>query len=201
MADLAAGTADPVSLGQRHSAGTGENISTFLLRLIGLDGKRVRKNAQNELQNLSFRNLAEPGGPGFWVFTRHEDVGILNRDWQTNSSENSRGGVVMLQQPTPEEQVRLDEIGDAIGGLAGDLSHAEVEATARERRLAKLAYRFETVVSVGREIAGSLSVRYVSASVTTAAADLLSASTVLWLRRESKAGSWRSWARCSKTWS
>lgn len=58
LADLAAGAADPVTLGQRHSAGTGENISTFLLRLIGLDGKRVRKNAQNELQNLSFRNLA-----------------------------------------------------------------------------------------------------------------------------------------------
>jgi hypothetical protein len=58
LGDLAAGAADPVTLGQRHSAGTGENISTFLLRLIGLDGKRVRKNAQNELQNLSFRNLA-----------------------------------------------------------------------------------------------------------------------------------------------
>jgi len=25
---------------------------------VGLNGKRVRKNAQNELQNLSFRNLA-----------------------------------------------------------------------------------------------------------------------------------------------
>ena len=59
LAELGApGTAGPVTLGSRHSASTEENISTFLLRLVGLDGKRVRKNAQNELQNLSFRNLA-----------------------------------------------------------------------------------------------------------------------------------------------
>ena len=36
----------------------------------------------------------EPDGPGFWVFTRHEDVAVLNRDWQNFSSENDRGGVV-----------------------------------------------------------------------------------------------------------
>jgi hypothetical protein len=52
------GTTRPVTLGARHSARSEENISTFLLRLIGVDGKRVRKNAHNELQNLSFRNLA-----------------------------------------------------------------------------------------------------------------------------------------------
>lgn len=34
------------------------NISTFLLSLSGLDGKKVRKNAENELQDRSFRNLA-----------------------------------------------------------------------------------------------------------------------------------------------
>ncbi len=87
----------------------------------------------------------------------------------------------------PSSVEELEEIGDALGGLAAELSQAGVEATARERRLAKLAYRFETVVRVGREIAGSLSVRYVSAAVTTAAADLLSATTVLWLRGEDQA--------------
>ena len=90
----------------------------------------------------------------------------------------------LAARPPPAPVEELDEIGEALGGLAADLSHAELEATGRERRLAKLAYRFETVVSVGREIAGSLSVRYVSASVTTAAADLLSSSAVLWLRSE-----------------
>ncbi|MER8473201.1 AAA family ATPase [Mesorhizobium sp. M1328] len=47
-----------VTLASRHSASDADNISTFLLRLIDLDQKRLRKNANNELQNLSFRNLA-----------------------------------------------------------------------------------------------------------------------------------------------
>ena len=52
------GNAGAVTLGGRHSATDPDNISTFLLRLVGLDQKRLRKNVNNELQNLSFRNLA-----------------------------------------------------------------------------------------------------------------------------------------------
>ena len=52
------GDATAVTLGGRHSATDPDNISTFLLRLVGLDQKKLRKNVNNELQNLSFRNLA-----------------------------------------------------------------------------------------------------------------------------------------------
>jgi hypothetical protein len=45
-------------LGAKLSAYNEANISTFLLRLMGLDGKQVRKNAEDQVQNLSFRNLA-----------------------------------------------------------------------------------------------------------------------------------------------
>jgi hypothetical protein len=45
-------------LGERLNRNDPNNISTFLLSLAGLDGKRVRKNADNALQDLSFRNLA-----------------------------------------------------------------------------------------------------------------------------------------------
>ena len=76
----------------------------------------------------------------------------------------------------------LAEIGTALGRLATELDEAGTAATDREIRLAFLANRFETVVRVGREIAGSLSIRYVSSTVTTAAADLLGTSTTLWLR-------------------
>ncbi len=55
----------------------------------------------------------EPGGPGFWVFTAHEDVGVLNRDWASYSSEQSRGGVVTLEDPPPEVQAQIDAAGDA----------------------------------------------------------------------------------------
>ncbi len=97
-----------------------------------------------------------------------------------------RGGD-LTARTAPTDVPELKEIGDALAGLADELSTAELEARAREWRLANLAARFETVVSVGREIAGSLSVRYVSASVTSAASELLGRSTVLWLRGENQA--------------
>lgn len=90
-----------------------------------------------------------------------------------------------LDARSPQSGVEeLDEIGGALDGLATDLDAARREATAREARLASLAQRFETVVSVVREIAGSLSGRYVSATVTKAAADLLGTPTTLWVRGE-----------------
>jgi DNA repair exonuclease SbcCD ATPase subunit len=58
LCDLAGDEPDVVVLAGRHSATDPANISTFLLRLVGLDQKKLRKNANNELQNLSFRNLA-----------------------------------------------------------------------------------------------------------------------------------------------
>lgn len=58
LRDLADPEAEPLTLAGRHSATDPENISTFLLRLVDLDQKKLRKNANNELQNLSFRNLA-----------------------------------------------------------------------------------------------------------------------------------------------
>ncbi len=58
VGDSGGGATEAVALGGRHSASDPDNISTFLLRLVGLDQKRLRKNVNNELQNLSFRNLA-----------------------------------------------------------------------------------------------------------------------------------------------
>ncbi|WP_263352745.1 SMC family protein [Acidicapsa acidisoli] len=50
--------ATPKALGDRLNSSAPDNISAFLMRLSGLDGKKIRKNVENELQNLSFRNLA-----------------------------------------------------------------------------------------------------------------------------------------------
>ena len=43
-----------------------------------------------------YRHPEPSGGPGFWVVTRYDDVVAINRDGQTFSSEQSRGGVVAL---------------------------------------------------------------------------------------------------------
>lgn len=41
------------------------------------------------------------GGPGFWVITKYDDVVAFNRDWETNSSDQDRGGVVGLGEMPP----------------------------------------------------------------------------------------------------
>ncbi|MBA2465155.1 MAG: sensor domain-containing diguanylate cyclase [Nocardioidaceae bacterium] len=78
----------------------------------------------------------------------------------------------------------IDAVGEALGELADGLDRATAEAVTRESRLSFLATRFELVIRVAREVSGSLSVRYVSATVTAAAADLLGAPATLWVRGE-----------------
>jgi cytochrome P450/nitrite reductase/ring-hydroxylating ferredoxin subunit len=43
---------------------------------------------------------AERGGPGFWVFTRYDDIVAVSKDWETYSSET---GGTSLQDLTAEE--------------------------------------------------------------------------------------------------
>jgi hypothetical protein len=45
-------------LDEKHSERSDANLSSFLLGLCGLGGKRVRKNSRNETNSLSFRNIA-----------------------------------------------------------------------------------------------------------------------------------------------
>src|SRR5579864_4242342 len=51
----------------------------------------------------------EPDGPGFWVFTRHADVVAIGRDGATFSSDQSKGGVIGLENT----DMQMDEFGDA----------------------------------------------------------------------------------------
>lgn len=48
----------PRALAGKHSADNNENLSRYLLSLIELDQKRVRRNQRNETDSLSFRNIA-----------------------------------------------------------------------------------------------------------------------------------------------
>src|SRR5262245_36000998 len=40
----------------------------------------------------------EPDGPGFWVITKYDDVVAVGRDGTTYSSDQTRGGVVVLEE-------------------------------------------------------------------------------------------------------
>ncbi|MHB1855045.1 MAG: cytochrome P450 [Acidimicrobiales bacterium] len=51
----------------------------------------------------------EPDGPGFWVFSHYADVQAIGRDGVTFSSDQSRGGVIGLEEPVVEPA----DFGDA----------------------------------------------------------------------------------------
>ncbi len=55
----------------------------------------------------------EPDGPGFWVITTHEDVTALNRDWATASSDQARGGVVVIEELDEAGKERAEQFGGA----------------------------------------------------------------------------------------
>jgi cholest-4-en-3-one 26-monooxygenase len=46
---------------------------------------------------------AEPDGPGFWVITKYDDVVTVGRDGATYSSDQKRGGVVVLEETEMNE--------------------------------------------------------------------------------------------------
>ncbi|MGK2928317.1 MAG: cytochrome P450 [Acidimicrobiales bacterium] len=54
-------------------------------------------------QNAPVSHHPEPDGPGFWSITKHADVIACNRDAHTFSSDQSRGGVVILEERPPGE--------------------------------------------------------------------------------------------------
>jgi diguanylate cyclase (GGDEF)-like protein len=113
---------------------------------------------------------------------RHLRVVVLDpiEDLHDTIGRLRDGDLGARARPTPVAE--LSEIGTALAELAAELDATSTQSTDRQIRLAFLADRFQTVVRVGREIAGSLSIRYVSATVTTAAAELLGTSTALWVR-------------------
>lgn len=47
--------------------------------------------------NAPIHHHAEPAGPGFWVFSKYEDVVAIGRDAKRFSSDQRRGGVVGLE--------------------------------------------------------------------------------------------------------
>jgi cholest-4-en-3-one 26-monooxygenase len=51
----------------------------------------------------------EPNGPGFWVITKHDDVVHVGRDGHLFSSDQRKGGVVMIEELPEAERRAQDE--------------------------------------------------------------------------------------------
>ena len=59
----------------------------------------------------------EPGGPGFWVFTKHEDVINVGRNAKVFSSAAHLGGVVGLEDLSPQAQAAQEEGSAFVGRM------------------------------------------------------------------------------------
>ena len=55
-------------------------------------------------KNAPIYRHPEPDGPGFWVFTKLDDVVAIGRDAKHFSSDQARGGVVGLEELTAEQR-------------------------------------------------------------------------------------------------
>ena len=95
--------------------------------------------------------------------------------------EELRAGDLDAQIPVTDI-AELDAVGTALTGLTADLRAAGALAHEREERLTLMTARLRTVVRIAREVSGSVSVRYVSEAIASAAADLLQAPTTVWVR-------------------
>jgi cholest-4-en-3-one 26-monooxygenase len=83
-----------------------------------LDRDRFTKGIPHEWftwlrNNAPVYHHDEPGGPGFWVITKHADIITCNRDAGTFSSDGARGGVVGLE----DREISEMEAGQAGGNL------------------------------------------------------------------------------------
>jgi cholest-4-en-3-one 26-monooxygenase len=76
----------------------------------------------------------EPDGPGFWVITRHADVVSVNRDFARNSSLLQRGGVVGLEELSPEARERQQAPSGTLLGVSDPPEHT------RYRKLVNMAF-------------------------------------------------------------
>jgi cholest-4-en-3-one 26-monooxygenase len=64
-----------------------------------------------------WRHPEPDGGPGFWVVTKHEDVVTVGKDAATFSSDQSKGGVVQIEDPPEEVRQQMEAMAEAAGKI------------------------------------------------------------------------------------
>lgn len=133
------------TLAAKHSATSEKNLSRYLLAQIDLDGKRVRKNARNITDSLSFRNLAhlcivdetqmqsetQPPLSGAYV-SKTKEISVLKLLLQ----DEDDGALVPIdskQEATKLSSAKIGVIDRLLAELEGQLSDHPAEADLMEQ--------------------------------------------------------------------
>ncbi|KQY70322.1 hypothetical protein ASD52_30495 [Ensifer sp. Root142] len=165
-------------LAEIHNERDETNLSSFLLSKIGLAGKRIKKNAKDETQALSFRNLARlaivneeeiiqkrsPLSDGNYtantantsvftmLLTGVDDTALLSRKSTSAEEQKRLAQIDLLDQLITDAQKRIT----TISGSRDELSDQEERlARAMDNRAEQLAFteeRFKAISTKRRAI-------------------------------------------------
>jgi hypothetical protein len=159
LRNLTDSSSSAIVLGERLVAGDPENISSFLLKLSGFEDKKVRKNAENELLNLSFRNLARMvmvdeeqiikktspvhGGDAVQktaesntfklILTGHDDSALVRQKKQAVAKAELEGQLVLLNKLIEEYREDLGENPPSLEDLHDQMTRLDASIAAAEQ--------------------------------------------------------------------
>lgn len=154
------------TLAAKHNPKSEGNLSRYLLSHVGLDGKRVRKNARNETDSLSFRNLAHlcivdetqmqaetaPALTGNYV-SRTKEVSVLKLLLE-DEDDSALVAVDSKQERNRLSGAKIEVIDRLLAELEAQLSEAPEPAELRDQ-LARL----NSTIEIHSSAIGELTVR------------------------------------------
>lgn len=138
------------TLSDMHSSKDMDNLSSFLLEKVGLLGKKIKKNAKDETQNLSFRNLVR-----LCIVNEEEIIQtrspLSDGNYTADTANTSLfrllltgiddTALVASKLKTPEEQKfeaqleLLEQLIEEINRKIKDISGSKEDLTSQEERL------------------------------------------------------------------
>lgn len=151
------------TLAEKHNSLNTKNISRFLLDHVGLDQKWVRKNARNETQMLSFRDLIhlcligetklqaeEPPGLSGQRVSRTKEISTLKL-LLTSEDDSSLTAV-----PSPDEQRKLRGARREVVELILSQIKSQLESVAGPTELKDQLIRLNTMIDKHGATIGNL---------------------------------------------
>lgn len=149
-------------LGEIHSERDEENLSAFLLSQLGLSGRKIRKNAKNETQNLSFRNLARlaivneeeiiqkrsPLSDGNYtadtanssvfkmLLTGLDDAGLVSQARKSPEEQKQDAQLELLDQLIKDAEKRINHVTGSREELSSQVNRLNLALETRSEQLA-----------------------------------------------------------------
>lgn len=165
-------------LSETHSERDDDNLSSFLLSKIGLGGRKIRKNARGDTQNLSFRNLARlvvvneeeiiqkrsPLSDGNYtadtantsvfrmLLTGVDDAALVAQSQRTPAEQKAEAQLELLNQLISDTQKRITKISGSKDELSKQEERLDTALSARSEQLSTTEAQFRQLSSNRRKL-------------------------------------------------